>query len=731
MRYNISQMNTIFNLFKTLTLILLLFHTTVHAGQDYSQSQIKVEPIILWNSSAIGSDSVDQISLHNAFSGIGFLPIHISLKEFSITELNKNMLIIIPGASSSSLTEKDIDHIMLAVQKGARVIADGKGKLVTRMNILLSHPYHVSLVKDLNYPPMLLHWADSPSVPLIINKHNNSFRVLYTDSITGYPLGILKKSGNGMILLLSTYFDPISGQGYSRFPNLTNLVINEMQCFPLFKRRGVDAYFDPGYRYDIPIEKLVSMWRKWGIRAVHTAAWNMYDSPSYNYNLLINEAHKQGILVYAWLEWPYVGEKFWNDHPEWRQKNALLKDAKLDFLFLMDLQNPDCMSGALNDLKKLLKDDWDGIDIAEFSITGGVSDALAGPNSPKDFTGFNSETREEFKSLYGFDQVELFNKSSDHYWKKDSIGLDKFYKYRVFVNNRLLRYIVSSLDSMRINDKRDWEFIFTVLDNSLHPEFDQLLGFDLVNTIKLAQEYNAALQVEDPASEWTRSPNRYQELANAYSGILGNTKFAIDINIVPVHPPTQKGFASGQPTGTELVQLYQISDKACGRVCFYSESTIYDYDWTILPYAMASDASIIKDNTRWHIKTHHAAILTNFNNNRQVLLDGRPWTCYSFEGILIPSGEHYLSFGEPLKDVANSFHLMRISDELINCLSVEKGIEIEYQSQSRCLLTVNKKPGKMLVDGKPIAYNVMESFDGFILFAPSGRHKLQLETVIH
>jgi hypothetical protein len=720
-------------------IILVLILSGVSKNSIYSQSRYKtndngsdwIEPIILWNFSASGSDSIDQVSFHNAFNDIGFSPLHLSLEEFNNSELNKNMLIIVPGASSPSLSQKDADNIMRAVQKGARVITDGGGKLINLLKITLSRPARVKIIKDHVYSNSLLNWADAPSVPLFLNTSDKSFRELYTDSITGHPLGILKKSGSGMILLLSTLFDPISGKGYSRFPNLTNLVINEMHCIPLFKRRGVDAYFDPGYRYDIPVKKLVSIWSKWGIRAIHTAAWNMYDSPSYDYNLLINEAHKKGILVYAWLEWPYIGERFWNEHQDWRQKNALLKDAKLDFLFLMDLQNPECMTGALNDLKKLLRDDWDGIDIAEFSITGGVSDALAGPNSPKDFTGFNDETRKEFISLSGFDQVELFNKSSDHYWKKDSVGLDKFYKYRVLVNNRLLRYIVSSLDSVRTNDKRDWEFIFTVLDNSLHPEFDQLLGFDLASTIKLAQEFHSTLQVEDPASEWTRPPDRYQELANAYSGILGNTPFAIDINIVPVHPPTQKGFASGQPTGTELFRLYKISDIACGRVCFYSESTIYPNDWTILPFAMASDASIIEENNSWKIKSPHTVILRNFINKEQILLDGKPWECYDSNNIIIPNGEHNLTVVESQKKITNSensLHLVGISDELINCFQTVKGIEIEYRSPARCIMTFNKIPGKIQLDGNSTSIKTMEADDNFILIVPSGRHKLQLET---
>ncbi|MDR3611370.1 MAG: hypothetical protein P4L27_12460 [Ignavibacteriaceae bacterium] len=697
---------------------------------NYGNLSDPVEPVIIWNFSAAGIDSIDQLSFLNAFSSIGFLPEQLSLHDLAAAVLNKNMLIILPNASALFLSELDVRNIILAVNNGARLFTDGNNKFTQSLNIKFSPPTQVKFIRDRSLPHVMLHWADAPSVPMIINAQDKTTRVIYSDSITGQAIGVLKTYGRGSCLVLSALFDPFSGNGYSRFPNLTNFVITEMYCRPLFQRRGVDAYFDPGYRYDIPIKKLVSIWHNWGIRAVHASAWNLYDSPSYDYNLLITEAHKQGILVYAWLEWPYVGEKFWNEHPEWREKNALLKDAKIDFLFLMDLQNPSCMKSALKDLTSLLKDDWDGIDIAEFSITGGVSNALEGPNEPKDFTGFNLETREEFKLLYGFDQVELFNKSSLHYWKKDSAGLDKFYKYRVNVNNRLLRQIVSSMDSVRTKDNRDWEFVFTVLDNSLHPEFDQLLGFDLPNTLNLAREFHAVLQVEDPASEWIRPPSRYKQLANSYSGIVGNTPFAIDINVVPLHPLGQKGFAFAQPTGAELFQQFNVADLACSRVCFYSESTIYPYDWDILPYVMASRASITFDNRQWHINTPHTVILKNAIIQEEILLDGKPWPCYGPNGIIIPIGYHALSVKKPVGKLGNIDQYLRltgISDELISCNQSGNGIVLAYQSPARCFITLNRLPANIKVDGKPEVLKTIKANGNFIIFAPSGKHKLDLK----
>jgi hypothetical protein len=689
-----------------------------------------VETIIVWNSSSSGADSIDQLSFQNTFKSIGLSPVRISQQELSKIEVKSNMLIILPHASASRIIEKDLYRLLHAVNDGARVITDDKSKLIDLMKIKLSPPAAIKIVRDLTFPSVLLHWADAPKVSLILNASDKSCRPLYTDPATGHSIGIIKNYGKGMFLFLSTLFDPVSGEGYSRFPNLPNLVVKEMHCTPLLQRRGIDAYFDPGYRYDFPVKKLVSIWKSWGIKAVHAAAWNSYDFPPYNYKLLISEAHKQGILVYAWLEWPYVGKGFWDAHPEWREKDARLKDAQLDFLSLMDLQNPDCMKQALNDLSFLLKADWDGIDIAEFSITGGVAGALDGPSAPTYFTGFNDIARKEFESLYGFDQAELFNQSSEHFWKKDSIGLNKFYKYRVQVNNRLLEQIVVSLDSLKVFDNRDWELIFTVLDNSLHPEFDQLLGFDLTNTLKLAKKFHVTLQVEDPESEWTRPPSRYEQLAKAYTPLLGEIPLAIDINIVPVHPIDQKGFASEQPTGTELFRQFIYADNACGRVCFYSESTIYQHDWELFPYVMASGTSVNKDNRQWRIQTPHTVIMHNPVKHERIFLDGNLYPCYSSDEIIIPKGKHVLSFIDTTivyENKKNNLRLTGISDELISCRQSGQGIEISYESHARCLISLNRFPFEVKVDGKIASLKMLKENDNFIIFTPSGKHILQLD----
>jgi hypothetical protein len=296
---------------------------------------------------------------------------------------------------------------------------------------------------------------------------------------------MIMRAGKGRCLYLAPLFDSRSGRGYGRFPTLADAVVNGLGHAPPFVRQGADTYFDPGYRTGVSPDSLAHLWRTWGIRTVHAAAWYTYEDPPFDYDALIRSCHRHGILVYAWLEWPYVGRGFWNEHPEWRQKTATLKDAHFDFLHLMDLQNPDCMRRALADLDSLLSFEWDGVDVAEFTLTGAGKQGLEGPSRPDWFTGFTDYCRAEFRSLNGFDPLQLFDRGSAHSWRRSPADLQSFYRYRKEVNNSTQHRLFAALAQRRQEGGRPWEFILTIVDNSLHPEFDDLIGFDMSTTVAL------------------------------------------------------------------------------------------------------------------------------------------------------------------------------------------------------------------------------------------------------
>jgi hypothetical protein len=710
-------------------LLLLPFTRAVAQRQSPQGHRGGVESVIVWNQNASAKDSIDQESYAAMMASMGFASSRIAARDLESAQLGERALLLVPQASSRSLALRQVRHIVRKVEKGLRLVTGGESVLLSALNIQLGKPHRVGVVLDQHLPTNHLHWPDRPKVKWIASLPDIPTHVLYADSSTGHPLVVTASLGKGRFIVLAPYLDAVSGRGYSRFPTMVNAIARELGCWSPFRRRGVDAYFDPGYRFGKSIEDLAARWRQWGIRAVHAAAWYYNSIPPYDYKRLIDAAHSNGILVYAWLEWPHVGQGFWDLHPEWRQKNALHQDAKLDWLDLMDLQNPDCMNAALKDLSRQLELDWDGIDIAEFTITGAGGEALQGPSRPDYFTSFGTPMRTEFARAGGFDPLELENPNSEHFWKRDSVGLGKFFEYRRTVNNRLLRQVVGHLAELKKTGKRDWELIHTIVDNTLHPEFDRLLGFDLNATLSLLKEFDITLNVEDPYMEWIEPPIRYRRLRETLLSLIPERSSMIDINTVPVHPTDQRGFPSEQATGSELLQQVQAAAERNGRVCIYCESSVFEQDWPLIPGAMAGGATTKQNEGQWEINCPATVSLILGIRGRTVVIDGKAWPGCGVDRILVPAGSHQLSIIPAATDRVSpkeALHLIALSGELLECEETETGIDILYSDPARCLLTLNHRVVKVVVDGIPRELPVFKGVEGYMLLAPSGKHRLSI-----
>ena len=98
-------------------------------------------------------------------------------------------------------------------------------------------------------------------------------------------------------------------------------------------------------------------------------------------------------MVYAWLELPHVSEKFWDEHPQWREKTAILQDAHLDWRKLMNLADPDCSRAAEAGVQALIaRFDWDGVNLAELYF-----ESLYGAADPQRFTPMNETVRADIR----------------------------------------------------------------------------------------------------------------------------------------------------------------------------------------------------------------------------------------------------------------------------------------------------------------------------------------------
>lgn len=679
--------------------------------------------ILLWDNHATRSDSVNQQAFETTLESMGFHPARLLPGQLLTTPLDSSTLLVAPRSAARACTPAEVTYILRNLRDGLSLITDGENPLRKALGLRLGNPARVSGIQDRFRPELRPFWSDNPIVPWIAGVPPRASNVVYTDRGTGHPLAILVQVGKGRCLFLAPLFDPKSARGYGRFATLPDAIVKGLGRIPLLFRRAADAYFDAGYRAGQSPDSLAATWQRWGIRIVHAASWYTYDDPPYDYKALVDACHRNGILVYAWLEWPYIGKGFWAKHPEWRQKNGLLKDAQFDFLYLMDLQNPDCMNRALKDLDSLLTLDWDGIDAAEFTLTGAGSHGLAGPARPDWFTGFTDYCRKEFKREQGFDPVELFNRESLHYWKIDSAGLQAFYRYRTQVNASTQTRLFDELDRINKAQKRFWELILTIVDNSLHPEFNDLLGFDMNRTLSLLKEFDVTLEIEDPYLEWMKPPERYIATGEYYRKLLGDRPFLIDVNVVPMEPDRWKDFSTSQPVGTEVFQYWKHATAHNDRACFYCESSVAEQDWELMPYAMATRAIAIRDSSGWSVDAPSTVILRSMPDSGGLLLDDQPWSAYDGSGVIIPAGSHTLR-RTGMKDDPRTIRLVSTSGELLNLHSTPKECVVEYVSPLRCALSFSCRPARVSVDGvkAPLLF-LMKGEIGTII-APPGRHTI-------
>ena len=682
-----------------------------------------IRSLLVWNPAATGADSLDQLAWERIFTCLGLHPERTPGTNPDRLALDSTTTLVVPHASARVLSPRMVQRIVNAVEGGLNLVSDGITHVTTSFGIRPRDPLRVGEVTDHWRPEIRITWPRRPSVDCIAAYPAKESTIIYSDARTGSPLGIVVQRGKGRCLFLAPLADPLTGRGYARFASLPSVLVEGLGCRPLLTRNCADAYFDPGYRAGVPPEKLAGMWRQWGIRGVHVAAWYASGDPPYDYRGLIDALHRNGIRAYAWLEWPYIGKGFWDRHPEWRQKNSLLQDAHLDFLYLMDLQNPECMNTALKELDDLLDEDWDGVDVAEFTLTGAGREALEGPAMPEFFTGFTDFGRSEFSRQKGFDPIELFSPQSQHFWKADTAGLKSFFRYRTDVNFATERRLFSELRNVDREKSRSRELMLTIVDNMHHPEFDDLLGFDLGRTAAVAKEFGVTIDIEDPYTEWTKPPERYIALGASYQRLLGDSPFMTDINVVPMEQDRQQDFSTAQAAGTEFLQLWKCASEATGRVCFYCESSVYEGDWKLLPFAMAQGANATPAAGSFIVDAPSTVLLRGPGAKGGAFLDDRPWPAVGDSEAIVPAGHHTIRFAGEGAD-SGRISLTSISGELLDAAWIGEDLVVDEQSPGRCALGFNRVPVKVLVDNEPTQQSITHTGTGCVVLCPPGRHRV-------
>ncbi len=255
---------------------------------------------------------------------------------------------------------------------------------------------------------------------------------------------------------------------------------------------------------------------------------------------LIDACHRQGILVYAWLELPHVSEKFWSEHPEWREKTAVLQDAQLDWRKLMNLTNRECFRAVAAGVRDLVgRFDWDGVNLAELYF-----ESLEGMGNASRFTPMNDDVRAEFRLVGGFDPIELFRGKTATAAQRAA-----FLDYRAALALRIEREWLAEMEGLR-RSKPYLDLVLTHVDDRFDTGMRDAIGADAARVLPLLDAHSFTFLIEDPATVWNLGPQRYQAIAERYRALTPHRdRLAIDVNIVERY---QDVYPTKQQTGTEL-----------------------------------------------------------------------------------------------------------------------------------------------------------------------------------
>jgi hypothetical protein len=694
-----------------------------HPAFNHIKKIVFIQPSA--NASISKSEKNDLLSLQNSLRVAGIDFSEIGTNQLSSVNMKDYEVIVLPNASAKSLTDAEVKLVADAVKSGAELLFDSISKLNAALGIVHQHEIiNISGIRDLQFPKNHLYWTAEAHV-FPIDTLGKSYKILCIDDTTKQPIAINGTYGKGQFIYFAPLFDPITNKGYTRFPYLSETLQAYFGIKPLVERQAVEMYFDPGMRSDsVKIEERVKQWREHKIKRIHAAGW--YYDTDFDYTALLRACHENGILVSCWLEYPMVSKLFWDKHPEWREKTAYLKDAFIDWRYLMNLADPDCKKQIGKEMEAfLLKYDWDGVNLAEVYF----EPSPVGPELPENFTPMNDLVRTEFKKANGFDPITIFDTKSPHYWKTNTADWKKFANYRKELCLRAKKYFLDCLATVK-SKKSNFETMLTVIDVSLTPELSDNIGENTKNALDLYKQYDITLQVEDPSNCWGSTPERYDQMGKSYRVyVKDKDQLAFDCNVVNSHEKGYGGFPSEIPSGEEIRQIAYNMLLHNSRPIFYSEDAFYAQDFENVSTVLAGGAKVVAEsNHLWKITTPYTVTVHTRKGNFALNLDGKTWYAGEERDVIVPAGEHKIELTEKQED-SNILRIRSISGELKSAEFSNHTVYFSYyEAVGPCYVSIDRKPGSITIDHVKVNCELFTGASGlFTIKLPRGTHNVEIK----
>jgi uncharacterized protein YdaL len=677
---------------------------------------------ILWNAAAKGEEGNDQASLANLFRAYGVAPRLIPMTDLRKANLVTNEVLVVPHAVAAVLGENEAEQIAGWVRAGGKVMLDGRSKLAEATGVVYpGGEVVVGSVTSFAEVDSPLQWQPSANMDRFHVPAGET--VLAHDTSAETAIATSFPSGAGVVLYLGTLFDPYTSDGTSRYPFLFENALDAFQKELIVRRRTTELYFDPGLRQGISIEDLAVQWRRSGVRVIYAAAWDFNKTYIYDYGRLIRVCHANGILVYAWFEFPQVSPLFWEQHPEWHEVPAA-GNKYPSWRLAMNFANPDCRTAAQRVMTDMLNRwAWDGANLAELNFDG-VGDG----DLPESVVPMNDDFRSSFRSSYGFDPQELFNRKSRHWWRRDQEGWNHYLASRTAMVTQWHRIFLTVLMPFANSGH---EVIVTMLDSLEHPDVTTQAGVDSLAIVKLLREFPFTLQIEDPMVSWSDPPSRYLKLAARYRPLAPpNSRLMFDVNVVSGRNVTSTHLPLALVSGVELAATVRAAHKLSDRVALYGDATVRSRDLELLAYAAADRATVTTHNLTWSVQSPDAIEVDVPSDLENLYRNGKDWPYRGLGFALLPPGSYTLTAPTTWFHLMDTRELrpqlMQLSSSLISADTVRGHLIFNYDSPSPVLAGLSRAPAEVIVDGPPVTVLPGAREIGAVAILPAGRHRVEI-----
>jgi hypothetical protein len=609
-------------------------------------------------------------------------------------------VLVMPGGASAPQDWRE------RAERGIIAIFEGESTIASSLGFRASAPrVAVQSVEDLRAPKLRIIWEKPVDLPRFeVPTHA---RIFARERHSGAPLMAGFRLGAGAVLWVATAPGP---REYDRFPYLPQ-ALAELGLEPPFRSARLWAFFDGAYRSRVDLDYFAPLWRRAGISALHVAAWHYWERDAAldaYLQRLIDACHRNAIQVYAWFELPHVSELFWDQHPEWREKTALLQDAQLDWRKLINLTNRDAFAAVSHGLREVLERfDWDGVNLAELYF-----ESLEGHDNPARFTPMHDDVRRQFRTAHGFDPVELFQAGSPRHWTKNGPGLARFLDFRADLARRQQQEWIGAVEDIR-KQKPHLDLVLTHIDDRFDSTMRDKLGADTARTLPLLNQHDFTFLIEDPATIWHLGPQRYPQIAEKYRTLTPRPeRLAIDVNVVERY---QDVYPTKQQTGIELFSLLHLAARAFPRVALYFESSIPSPDLSLLSAATSDVSRAQRSGRQLTIESRHGA---GVPWTGAALVDGRPWPVLSSDTAWLPAGTHIIQ-PAPAEPPAR---LLDLNGDLKSAAVTAEGLEFSYETGARAYARFNRRVNRVEIDGAA----ALPQRIGEVLVLPRGQHIVRI-----